>query len=64
MHRRSSEVVPDLSLPPCRGAAQLEQFNNYFPRPFYRECLLNDYNIYEKQYCVTAIYCDNCQNHV
>ncbi len=52
----------------CRGATQLEQFNNYFPRPFHRECLLNDYIIYlrtyEKQYCVTAIYCDNCQNHV
>ncbi len=42
--------------------------HNYFPQPFCRECLLNDYIIYfrmyEKQYCVIAIYCDNCQNHV
>ncbi len=24
----------------CRGATQLEQFNNYFPRPFSHECCL------------------------
>ena len=34
----------------CRGTTQLEQFNNYFPRPFYRECLLNDYIIYLRTY--------------
>ena len=34
----------------CRGATQLEQFNNYFSRPFYCECLLNDYIIYLRTY--------------
>ena len=29
----------------CRGAIQLEQFNNCFPRTFFRKCLLNDYII-------------------
>ena len=51
-----------------RGTTQLEQFIIILRGPFGRECLLNDYIIYlrtyEKQYCVIAVYCDNCQNHV
>ncbi len=34
----------------CRGATQLEQFSNYFPRPFLPECLLNDYIVYLRTY--------------
>ncbi len=49
-----------------RGTTQLEQFIITFRGPFtVSVCLMIIYlRTYEKQYCVIAIYCDNCQNHV
>ncbi len=51
-----------------RGTTKLEQFIIIFRGPFTASvCLMITFiylRMYEKQYCVTAIYCDNCQNHV